>query len=205
MNIIYFNGQNENELLCKTEKHNSSIKISKRFNKKCINKLTKEDAYNARCKWCSIHFTVKYDGERTLKNHHATKVYHEPRILSNQSLTNFIPITSNLIRNLKIIAIELLLIYHELNHHSYLSTKCEVYLNNDLYKELSYSQIHCGRIKIKCIAENVGLFLKSVEMVLQEMQNLLFSISTDASTKKNKFFSIVIHYLQKNASYNIKL
>lgn len=72
----------------------------------------KEDTYSARCKWCSINFTVKYEGERALKKHYATKTHSESRksVLNNQSLTNFIPTTSNLIRDLKVTAIELPLI-----------------------------------------------------------------------------------------------
>lgn len=58
---------------------------------------------------------------------------------------------------------------------------------------------------MQCIIENV-LCPKSIEMVLEEMQNLPFSISIDASNKGNKkFFPLAIRYFHKEKGLRNKI
>jgi len=181
------------------------------FNQKEYNNwLIKIDMYTAKCTLCSTKFTIKYDGEKAVKKHCTSKQHRESssQRLTNQIVTNFFPSTSNFKNeNLKVAAAEVAQIYHGLNHHhSYLSTECGIKLNNDIFKNLAIcSKIFCGRTKVQCIVENV-LYPKSIEMVLEEMQNLPFSISTDASNKGNKkFYPLAVRYFHKEKGLRHKI
>lgn len=172
--------------------------------------LIQIDKYTAKCTWCSTTFTVKYDGEKAVKKHCSSKDHNEAKRyrVTNQLITNIFPSTSNLSHdNLRVAAAELAQIYHGLNHHhSYLSTECGILVNNLIFKDSPLcSKIHCGRTKIEKIVQNV-LFPKSIQIVLQEMQNLPFSISTDASNKGNKkLFPLVTRYFSKEKGLQHKI
>lgn len=194
----------------KTEKYFTKFQDNWLNRKEYKNWLSKIDTYTAKCTLCSTKFTVKYDGEKAVRKHCTSKEHGKAnsQILTNQILTNIFPSTSNFKNeNLKIAAAVVAQIYHGLSHHhSYLSIECGIKLNNEIFKDSAIcSKISCGRTKVQSIVENV-ICPKSIEMVLEEMRNLPFSNSIDASNKGNKkFFPLAVRYFHKEKGLQHKI
>lgn len=89
--------------------------------------------------------------------------------------------------------------YHGVkHHHSYLSQDCSNKIQKKIYKDSSIAkQIQCGRTKAEALVEMV-LAPYSLEIILKELGDSPFSISTDASNKGNrKMFPVAIWYFDK--------
>lgn len=191
--------QDQDQVNQSSEKKNyyCSFQDSWREKDQYKNWLLKNDKVSAKCKICSVTFTIKHDGEKAVRAHSNSKKHKEmsKTVSSNQLLSNmFVKKGSN--EEFEVAAAEVAQVYHGVcHHHSYLSMDCGIKLNSAIYCDSKLStKIRCGRTKAESIVENV-LLPKSIELVLKEMSNLPFSISNDASNKGNrKIFPIAVRY-----------
>jgi len=135
----------------------------------------------------------------------------ENTLAKNYLLTTFIPIT-NTSEDFRIAMIELIQVYHGINHHhSYVSIDCGMKINSLLYCDsIIGKKVHCGRTKAEAIVENV-LAPKSIELILDDLgignnAPIPFSIASDASNKGNhKLFPVAVKYFDINKGVQNKI
>lgn len=160
---------------------------------KWISECKNEKSF-AKCNFCETKISVKYDGVRALIAHMKTDKHMKRACQNNtsQSIENFFQKKNEI--NYDIIAAELMWTYHGVkHHHSYLSQDCSNKIQKKIYKDSSIAkQIQCGRTKAEALVEMV-LAPYSLEIILKELGDSPFSISTDASNKGNrKMFPVAI-------------
>ena len=163
--------------------------------------LQKCDEFTAMCKYCSVKFTIKYEGITAIKSHKtgAKHINCEKNVKTSQTMDSFFSKTKPSDDKNVMIA-ELCLTYHSISHHlSYRSMDCNNKLIKVLFKDSKTCQaIHCGRTKMEAISKNI-LCNESIAKHLNAIQCKKFSIASDASNKGNvKLFPIGIQYFCVN-------
>ena len=152
---------------------------------------------SAKCVICSTTFQVKWDGLKAVKSHNSSEK-HKVRVQSatqSKLLTNFF-VQKNTSEENKVIAAEVASVFHYTqHHHSYLSMDCSLKLARKCFPDSKIAaKISCGKTKCEAIVCNV-LAPHSVELIQKNLNDSFFSISSDASNKKNqKLFPLCIQY-----------
>ncbi|KAL4104819.1 hypothetical protein QTP88_020095 [Uroleucon formosanum] len=176
----------------KVKKYETKFKESWLINEKYKKWLVKIDEKKAKCSFCNVNFTVKWDGEKALTTHLNSENHKKTtqNLQRNSLMTTFMT-KRNSSDELKVAIIEIASIYHAINHHhSYLSMDCGIKLNTSLYGDsVMAKKVHCGRTKAEAIVKNI-LSPNSIELAIQDLKMVTafqncsyFSIAIDASNK----------------------
>lgn len=182
-------------------------------NPKYMKWIFKIDSKTAKCNYCSVKFTIKWDGEKAVTTHMLSSTHKkcENTMRQNKCMSTFISKKPSTDTQAKTI-VELSSIYHSIVHnHSYLSADCLIKLYPHIFTDSEMSKnIHCGRTKMESVVKNI-LCSKSIEIVLQNLKagtekSLFFSISTDASNHGTiKLFPIPVRYFDCDSGIQNKL
>lgn len=148
---------------------------------KCFNDQTK-----AKCKLCSVTFTVAYDGVKALTQHGETQkhIKNVHIVTASQRMSSFL-VTKDSSQNEKVTVAELTHIYHGVKHHiSFVAQDCSVKVMKQVLQDSDIvKKMTAGRTKTSAIVNTV-LYPFSLELVMNDLKNgTPFSIATDASNK----------------------
>ena len=159
--------------------------------------LIKKDEFSAKCGYCDINFSVKYEGLKAVTDHLKTNNHktNEKSLKSSQTMTAFVTKTNSKEEE-EIRIAEVCLTYHTVYHHlSYRAMDCNTKLVKELFKDSKIAnRVQLGRTKMEAIAKNI-LSPISIKRHCESMRGKLFSISSDASNRGNvKLFPIGVQY-----------
>jgi hypothetical protein len=167
--------------------------------------------YRASCTLCKRDFGIGHGGEGDIKTHMASKSHKQAERVTKQNniMTKFLISSKNTGLQDDVIAAEILMVYHSVNHsHSYRSIDCTLKLLPVVFNDSSKaSKMSCGRTKSEAIVINV-LAPYSQEMIVNDLDKsyAYFSISSDASNKGNtKLFPVVLRYFDPNVGVMTRL
>lgn len=162
----------------------------------------------AKCKLCLSSFLVKWDGLKAVTAHEKSDKHQlMAQDASTSKMLESFFVKKNTAEEDKVIAAEVAYVFlHTQHHHSYLSMDCGMQLSCKCFPDSNIAaKLSCGRTKSEAIVCNV-LAPHSLKMLYQQLGNSFYSISSDASNRKNrKLFPLCIHYYTHNNGMQSKV
>ncbi|XP_036332659.1 uncharacterized protein LOC118749947 [Rhagoletis pomonella] len=171
--------------------------------------LQKIDEQTARCTYCVVSFSIKYEGLSALRKHFQSKKHQTIKSAKQiaGSLSKFTTKSQTPARNLAARA-EVASVFHNVIHGlSYNSLDCHLKVSRNIFCDSKIAgDMSCGRTKAAAIARNVLAPYAQQQIVIAMQKNVYFSIGNDASSIGNKkLYALTVQYFDSNSGICKKL